>query len=196
MVVQRRIIGHARASQGGGPQPRSSARWAADLCHGRPATQAATALARVERGPLGLGPPARVQPRGPGRANCDAAARPLAVRMTRPSLSARRSMNPAFSASLIACSRSAPSRPMSRPTLSARRHECGALDAEAVKLGDERRCTLKTVSGDHPPMVPQRPRACASSDCANAALWQTARGRQAGLSSRHADACHRTLQRP
>ena len=30
-----------------------------------------------------------------------------------------------------------------------------ALDADAVKLGDERRRTLKTVSGDHPPMVPQ-----------------------------------------
>ena len=30
-----------------------------------------------------------------------------------------------------------------------------ALDAEAVKLGDERRCALKTVSGDHRPMLPQ-----------------------------------------
>jgi hypothetical protein len=36
---------------------------------------------------------------------CDAAARPLAVRRTKPLSSARRSMNPARSASRIACSR-------------------------------------------------------------------------------------------
>jgi hypothetical protein len=29
-----------------------------------------------------------------------------------------------------------------------------AVDAEAMKLGDERHCALETVLGDHRPMVP------------------------------------------
>jgi hypothetical protein len=36
----------------------------------------------------------------------------------------------------------------------------GAVGTEAVKLGDERRRALETVSGDHQPMVPQWHAAC------------------------------------
>ena len=34
------------------------------------------------------------------------------------------------------------------------------LGTKAMELGDERRRALKTVSGGHPPMVPQRHGAC------------------------------------
>ena len=91
----------------------------------------------------------------PGRAYCDAAARPLAVRMTRPSLSARRSMNP----SRLGVADRLPEVRTPKADVTADVFSSPprgrALDAEAVKLGDERRCTLKTVSGDHRPMLPQ-----------------------------------------
>ena len=76
----------------------------------------------------------------------------------------------------------------------------GSLETKDQNFSAARLSQARTVLAHTPEMTKlltsDAIAAGASSDSANAALWQTARGRQAGLSSRHADACHRTLQPP